>query len=300
MHAEDAEDHDTLLCVSAGANKDTPGRFKFDGSGYYRNCPKRCGRCSATCRRPATTPSPSRSAAPSSSRRATAPTCRSSRCPTARPRRPARQRGAPGPGALPHGVPDYAIQQAEFEERVIIGKGYPGYFLVVADYIRWAKENGIRVGPGMLWAPARCARSRCGSRSLPRAARPDLRALPQPGASLMPGLRRGLRRTPPGRGDPRRVRQVRRRPGLPDRHVRHDQGEAGDQGRLGRVLGKPFALGEQITRSVHAGRPGRNTRRLRTFDPEHDRYGEGTEFRECKRRTSTSSRSSTPRAASRG
>ena len=39
VHAEDADDHDTLLCVSAGSNKDTPGRFKFDGSGYYLKSP---------------------------------------------------------------------------------------------------------------------------------------------------------------------------------------------------------------------------------------------------------------------
>ena len=26
--------------------------------------------------------------------------------------------------------------------------GFPGYFLVVADYINWAKAHGIRVGPG--------------------------------------------------------------------------------------------------------------------------------------------------------
>ena len=26
--------------------------------------------------------------------------------------------------------------------------GFPGYFLVVADFINWAKDNGIRVGPG--------------------------------------------------------------------------------------------------------------------------------------------------------
>jgi DNA polymerase III subunit alpha len=26
--------------------------------------------------------------------------------------------------------------------------GFPGYFLIVADFIRWAKDNGIPVGPG--------------------------------------------------------------------------------------------------------------------------------------------------------
>ncbi len=36
----------------------------------------------------------------------------------------------------------------EFELDVIIRMGFPGYFLIVADFIKWAKEQGIAVGPG--------------------------------------------------------------------------------------------------------------------------------------------------------
>ncbi len=36
----------------------------------------------------------------------------------------------------------------EFELEVIIKMGFPGYFLIVADFIKWAKENDIPVGPG--------------------------------------------------------------------------------------------------------------------------------------------------------
>ncbi len=36
----------------------------------------------------------------------------------------------------------------EFELDVIIKMGFPGYFLIVADFIKWAKENDIPVGPG--------------------------------------------------------------------------------------------------------------------------------------------------------
>ncbi|MGD8978044.1 MAG: DNA polymerase III subunit alpha, partial [Gammaproteobacteria bacterium] len=36
----------------------------------------------------------------------------------------------------------------EREIEVICGMGFPGYFLIVADFIRWARENGIPVGPG--------------------------------------------------------------------------------------------------------------------------------------------------------
>ncbi|MGA9748935.1 MAG: DNA polymerase III subunit alpha, partial [Nocardioides sp.] len=48
----------------------------------------------------------------------------------------------------PAGVPAEVRAQAEFELGVITRMGFPGYFLVVADFINWAKDNGIRVGPG--------------------------------------------------------------------------------------------------------------------------------------------------------
>ncbi len=35
-----------------------------------------------------------------------------------------------------------------FESDIIIQMGFPGYFLIVADFIKWAKANGIPVGPG--------------------------------------------------------------------------------------------------------------------------------------------------------
>ena len=39
-------------------------------------------------------------------------------------------------------------QRLESELDIICRMGYPGYFLIVADFIRWAKEHRIRVGPG--------------------------------------------------------------------------------------------------------------------------------------------------------
>lgn len=35
-----------------------------------------------------------------------------------------------------------------FECQIIIQMGFPGYFLIVADFINWAKHNGVPVGPG--------------------------------------------------------------------------------------------------------------------------------------------------------
>ncbi|MDQ0924018.1 DNA polymerase-3 subunit alpha [Pseudarthrobacter sp. W1I19] len=48
----------------------------------------------------------------------------------------------------PAGIPDEVRKQADYELGVITSMGFPGYFLVVADFINWAKNNGIRVGPG--------------------------------------------------------------------------------------------------------------------------------------------------------
>jgi DNA polymerase-3 subunit alpha len=39
-------------------------------------------------------------------------------------------------------------ERLEFETNTIIKMGFPGYFLIVADFIQWAKNNGVPVGPG--------------------------------------------------------------------------------------------------------------------------------------------------------
>ncbi len=39
-------------------------------------------------------------------------------------------------------------KRLEFELGIIEGMKFPGYFLIVADFIKWAKEQGIPVGPG--------------------------------------------------------------------------------------------------------------------------------------------------------
>ncbi|WP_164135309.1 hypothetical protein, partial [Stenotrophomonas maltophilia] len=53
--------------------------------------------------------------------------------------------------------PDEAVRESkraeyyarlEFETGTIIKMGFPGYFLIVADFINWAKNNGVPVGPG--------------------------------------------------------------------------------------------------------------------------------------------------------
>jgi DNA polymerase III subunit alpha len=43
--------------------------------------------------------------------------------------------------------PSYEVR-LKFEVRTISQMGFPGYFLIVADFINWAKNNGVPVGPG--------------------------------------------------------------------------------------------------------------------------------------------------------
>ena len=38
-------------------------------------------------------------------------------------------------------------ERLEYELDVIVGMEFPGYFLIVADFIKWAKNQGIPVGP---------------------------------------------------------------------------------------------------------------------------------------------------------
>ncbi|WP_431881739.1 DNA polymerase III subunit alpha [Micromonospora chalcea] len=48
----------------------------------------------------------------------------------------------------PGGVPADRREQAEYEVGVIVRMGFPSYFLVVQDFVQWAKGQGIAVGPG--------------------------------------------------------------------------------------------------------------------------------------------------------
>ncbi|MBI1170132.1 DNA polymerase III subunit alpha [bacterium] len=50
---------------------------------------------------------------------------------------------------IPHSVtPEEYQARLDFELNIIEKMGFPGYFLIVADFIKWAKDHGIPVGPG--------------------------------------------------------------------------------------------------------------------------------------------------------
>ncbi|MDR2716078.1 MAG: DNA polymerase III subunit alpha [Coriobacteriaceae bacterium] len=45
-------------------------------------------------------------------------------------------------------LPEAVSARYEYEADVIIQQGFPAYFLIVQEYIQWARDNGIGVGPG--------------------------------------------------------------------------------------------------------------------------------------------------------
>ena len=45
-------------------------------------------------------------------------------------------------------VSEHVQKQADYEMQVIINQGFPAYFLIVQEYIEWARSQGIGVGPG--------------------------------------------------------------------------------------------------------------------------------------------------------
>ena len=53
----------------------------------------------------------------------------------------------PAQSARTEAAPRYR-QRLDFEIRTIIQMGFAGYFLIVADFISWARQNGVPVGPG--------------------------------------------------------------------------------------------------------------------------------------------------------
>ncbi|QFS84200.1 DNA polymerase III subunit alpha [Roseivivax sp. THAF40] len=64
-------------------------------------------------------------------------------------RRQAKEGLAARLAVIPHAtsVEDYE-KRLDFELGIIEGMGFPGYFLIVADFIKWAKDHDIPVGPG--------------------------------------------------------------------------------------------------------------------------------------------------------
>ena len=282
VHAEDADAHDTLLCVSSGSRKAQPDRFKFDGNGYYlkspaemralfRELPEACDNTLAIAER--------------------IETKFDEGIGTYMPRfdvpeghtedswfRAEVMRGLDY--RYPQGISAQTMERAEYEIGIIIQMGFSGYFLVVADFINWAKHNGVRVGPGRgSGAGSMCAYAMRITDLDPiehglifeRFLNPERVSMPDFDIDFDDRRRGEVINYVTEKYGKEYVAQIVTYGSIKAKAAVKDSA---------RVLDMPFAIGEQITKAMPADVMGKGVPLSELFNEEHKRYAEGNEFRE--------------------
>ena len=277
----EAAAHEVLLCVQTGSNMADGNRFKFEGDSYYLKSPAEMRALFADLPEAC------------DNTLAIAERCEVSFTEgngTYMPRFPCpagetedswfRHEVQAGLyRRYPVGIPEEVRKQADFEINVIISMGFAGYFLVVADFINWAKEHGIRVGPGRGSGAGSIAAYAMRITDLDplvhglifeRFLNPDRVSMPDFDIDF-DERRRGevIRYVSEKYGDDR-VSQVVTYGTIKAKQAVKD---------ASRVLGYPFGVGEKITKAMPAPVLGKDVPLAKLFDRDYPRYGEGAEFR---------------------
>jgi DNA polymerase-3 subunit alpha len=282
-HAADADTHEILLCVQSGKTMADPNRFKFDARDFYLKSP-------AEMRSLWADKHDLREACDNTLLIA-------ERCEVAFTEGANYMPRFPVPAGedenswfikevergllvrYPGGVPAEVRKQADYEVGVIAQMGFPGYFLVVADFINWAKEHGIRVGPGRGSGAGSIAAYAMRITDLDplqhglifeRFLNPDRVSMPDFDVDF-DERRRGevIRYVSDKYGDDR-VAQIVTYGTIKAKQAVKD---------AARVLGYPFSMGDRITKVMPPPVMGKDVPLAKIFDTSHDRYGEGGEFR---------------------
>ncbi|MFQ6170498.1 DNA polymerase III subunit alpha [Oryzobacter sp. R7] len=279
---EDAKAHSALLCVQSGSTMMDPGRFKFDADDFYlkspaemrhtwRELPEACDNTlliAEMC---------DISFTEGEGRYMPVFPCPPGENPESWFVKEV-QKGLHE--RFPEGVPDYAQRQAEFETEVIVSKGYASYFLVVADFITWAKDNGIRVGPGRgSGAGSMCAYAMKITDLDPvphglifeRFLNPERMSMPDFDVDFDERRRGEVIRYVTEKYGSDRVAQIVTYGTIKAKQAVKD---------AARVMGHPFAVGEQLTKAMPPDVMGKGVPLSGIYDPQHPRHGEGKEFRE--------------------
>ena len=179
-----------------------------------------------------------------------------------------------------HGdIPEDCRKQAEYEIGVIVQMGFPGYFLVVADYINWAKSQGIRVGPGRGSGAGSMVAYAMGITELnPLKHGLIFERFLNPERISMPDIDVDF--------DERRRDEV-------IEYVKHKYGsdkvsQVVTYGVIkakqslkdsSRVMGYPYAVGDRLTKAMPPSVQGKDISIKGIFNPDDERYGEAEEFR---------------------
>jgi DNA polymerase-3 subunit alpha len=179
----------------------------------------------------------------------------------------------------PNGIPAEVRERANYEVGVIVQMGFPGYFLVVADFINWSKENGIRVGPGRGSGAGSMAAYAMRITDLDplrhglifeRFLNPDRVSMPDFDVDF-DDRRRGevIRYVTEKYGD-ERVAQIVTYGTIKAKQALKDSS---------RVLGFPFGMGEKLTKAMPPAIMGKDIPLTGIFDRDHPRYKEAGDIR---------------------
>jgi DNA polymerase-3 subunit alpha len=277
----DAQAHEVLLCVQTGTNMADPKRFKLEGNGYYLKSPAEMRAISdeevwqTGCDNTLLIAERADMAFSKANLMPDFPL-------------PAgeteltwfrKEVWAGMDRRFPDGHDDERRERATYEMGIIEQMGFCGYFLVVADFIMWAKRNGIRVGPGRGSAAGSIVSYAMGITDLdPIAFGLMFERFLNPERVSMPDIdidfderRRGdvIRYVTEKYGDDR-VAQIITYGTIKAKAAVKDSA---------RVLGFPYALGDRITKAFPPAVMGKDVPLSGIFDPDHPRYGEAGEIR---------------------
>jgi len=277
----DAAAHEVLLCVQTGTNMADPNRFRLEGNGYYLKTPQEM--------RALRSDEDWQSGCDNTlivAERAEASFTKSNLMPVyplpEGETESSWMRKEVWKGMdwrFPDGYDEQRRKQADYEMGVIETMGFCSYFLVVADFIMWAKRNGIRVGPGRGSGAGSIVAYSLGITDLD----PILHGLVferflNPERISMPDIdidfderRRGdvIRYVTEKYGDDR-VAQIITYGTIKAKAAVKDSA---------RVLGFPYALGDRITKAFPPAVMGKDIPLSGIFDTDHPRYGEAGELR---------------------
>ena len=180
----------------------------------------------------------------------------------------------------PSGVPDDVRKQATYETDVITQLGFAGYFLVVADFINWAKAQGIRVGPGRGSAAGSMVAYAMGITELDplehglifeRFLNPERVSWPDVDVDFDERRRGEVIRYVTDKYGEDRVAQIVTYGTIKAKQALKDSS---------RVLGYPFAMGEKLTKAMPPPVMGKDIPLAGMYDSSHERYAEAEEFRQ--------------------
>ena len=169
--------------------------------------------------------------------------------------------------------------RTELELEVIKNKGYCGYYLVVADFINWAKDNGIRVGPGRgsgagsIAAYALRITDLCPLQHgliFERFLNPERPSMPDFDIDFDERRRTEVIQYVTQKYGSDRVAQIATFGRIKSKQAIKD---------ASRVLDFPFAMGDKITKALPPDIMGKGVTLNGLFDSGHERYGDGKEFR---------------------